>query len=191
MRTVIMAAGQAKRWNANFPKMIAPFKGKPNLLHNLDLFGPCDLTTPPNVSFSYPGIKTCISGKNDREIQRFLNAFPLTGPTLFLYGDVFYDPIDAKTILETESQGNTYFGWHQNDRTGKPHRELLAVKVNNVDSFVSAIQRVMFYFETGVLTREIGWEVYEFDRAAEFVTLSDRSDDYDDYEQYKNILKTL
>lgn len=136
-----------------------------------------------------------IKGNNENETQRFSNAFPLSEPTIYLYGDVVYDLSDLLTIFEPVNQTTWYGRKGTNTLTGKNHGELMGVQVIDTLKFEETVHETYSQFKNRKRKMCIGWDVLEvhenIDRtkATNFISLSHYSDDYDDQKELKQLKK--
>jgi len=114
------------------------------------------------------------------EIDRF---YPVEGPVIYLYGDVYYTENAMKTITSTDSN---FFGRMENSITGKPHPELFAVKGDGT-LIQKHIKEVKTLFDEKKIDRCIGWELYQVFHGIDwsFLTIiNDITDDFDCPSEY-------
>ena len=200
MLIVIMCAGKNRRWNEEYPKSLAEFKNEPNILRTVRLLNRQNIsndnilvTVNENNKSFFPKNLNLKLGSSDREIDRFRNVFDIIDnyvKVIFLYGDVLYTEDDLIKILSTEDY--CFFGRSgKNPITNKLHGEILGLTTNQIENFKNDVNQVALKFERGILSRELGWEVFWNNKKNKFIELSFYTDDYDNIKEYDIILKNL
>jgi len=195
-----MCAGKNRRWNEEYPKSLAEFKNEPNILRTVRLLNRQNIsndnilvTVNENNKSFFPKNLNLKLGSSDREIDRFRNVFDIIDnyvKVIFLYGDVLYTEDDLIKILSTEDY--CFFGRSgKNPITNKLHGEILGVTTNQIENFKNDVNQVALKFERGILSRELGWEVFWNNKKNKFIELSFYTDDYDNIKEYDIILKNL
>lgn len=188
-----MCAGKSSRFKF-FPKCLAKIQGVSNLERTCTMLkhlGKDFVVTVNEANKRFFTGYPIIIGKNKKETQRFSNAFPLTEPTIFLYGDVVYSQIDLELILNGKDQTTFYGRYAGNPLTGKPYGELLGLNIIDCERFEEAVKETDRLHSKGRIKRAIGWEVYRVHEGLDptlniinenFVELSHYTDDYDSQE---------
>lgn len=154
MRIVIMCAGKSKRFGTHKPKCLAEVGGVPNLKRTIDKiklsgFNNIDVTVPHDKEYYFHDFEVnLIKGENTYETQRFSNAFPLTGRTVYLYGDVVYSLEDLELIIESKEITTWYGRIGVSKRYNKNHGELMAVQVVDTQKFEEAVLETINQFKT-------------------------------------------
>jgi hypothetical protein len=211
VRTLILAAGEATRWNnhLDMPKHMVPIDGEP-LIHNmqrrLDNLGVTDVhVITHNPEFVRPPAVQQTPREVDRAwIHRHEGSRHLWHPedkTLILYGDTYYT--DRLLHLMVESECND---WHVYGRsgpselTGKKYGEIFAwaFRPQHHKTLDAARNVAIAYTENGLWDRCIGWEVYyiatrqlpwsDFPEDVHFVDWDDATEDFDcpeDWDRWK------
>ena len=152
MKIIIMCAGRSKRFGTHRPKPLALVEGVPNCVRtwNLvhELTQTCSYLTVNKDRKNYfdvldqPIQSYLIVGDSQRETQRYSNAFPLSGETVFLYGDVIYSIEDLSLILSQVETTTWYGRIGSNPVTGKKCDELMGVHVIDYLKFEDAVKEV-------------------------------------------------
>jgi hypothetical protein len=195
-----MCAGKNRRWNEEYPKSLAEFKNEPNILRTVRLLNRQNIsndnilvTVNENNKSFFPKNLNLKLGSSDREIDRFRNVFDIIDnydKVIFLYGDVLYSEDDLIKILSTEDY--CFFGRSgKNPITNKLHGEILGLTTNQIENFKNDVNQVALKFERGILSRELGWEVFWNNKKNKFIELSFYTDDYDSIKEYDIISKNL
>jgi hypothetical protein len=195
-----MCAGKNRRWNEEYPKSLAEFKNEPNILRTVRLLNRQNIsndtilvTVNENNKSFFPKNLNLKLGSSDREIDRFRNVFDIIDnydKVVFLYGDVLYLEDDLIKILSTEDY--CFFGRSgKNPITNKLHGEILGLTTNQIENFKNDVNQVALKFERGILSRELGWEVFWNNKKNKFIELSFYTDDYDSIKEYDIISKNL
>lgn len=192
-----MCAGEGKRWKGNFPKSLAQFNGKLNIMIIVDMLinesilkDDIIVIVNNNIISQFSADLNLYIGSSKREIDRFKNGFSFMEDcerVIFLYGDVLYHIDDMKTILSMTN--DTFLGRKERNKiTQKSHGEIFAVVITNFDKFKNNVNNVAYKFEINQIKREIGWDVYHND-IYNFIELSLYTDDYDTSIEYNKLKK--
>lgn len=192
---IIMCAGLGNRWKLSYPKQIALIQGVPNIVRTVDILLALGLNianikitvNEANFTFFPTNLPLFITPASDREIDRFRNVFSIINDyekIIYLYGDVVYDKDDLNFILR--HQKDAFLGSiYGNTITNKKCGEICAVVIYDIARFISNVNEVANKYESKLITREIGWEVYSNRLGTyPFLELSDKTNDYDTVEEY-------
>lgn len=208
-RVIIIAAGDAVRWNNHLgiPKHFAPVDGEPIIYRttrqlkeypDLEVF-----VVGTDERYDIDGSTLYIPNKNsnNRGLDKFLSSKELwlgVGRTIILYGDVYFTDEAMKHIIAEPTQGFTLFARPFNSVLTGSGGECFALSFYNADSKLDyAIERCSDLLSRGIIDRDGGWEVYRayIDIPDElmnkhlvsnqnFFAINDWTDDFDFPEDY-------
>jgi inositol phosphorylceramide mannosyltransferase catalytic subunit len=209
-RVVIMAAGQAKRWEnyLEIPKQLVQIDGEPIIHRTIRLLkerGVKNITvTVPEIGYYGDlGVKEVV-GKGTHEMNRFLNV--KDGEALFLYGDVFYTENLIDRVLDNTKSPRF---WGRSERfqgIGSGVLEIFAIKFNK-ELYEKALElrkkrrvipggagwNLYLYYTTGELYKhEIDMRRVILERAKTcpyFASVTDITEDFDQPKDYEMFMK--
>lgn len=217
LRVIIIAAGEATRWNnyGGTTKHMAVLNGEPIIMRAIRLLEENGVKDVHVVSKSYvitPGINNYRPKLNDAnfDADKFLSSRELwnkSGRTIIVYGDVYFSEAAIKTILSDDSKDWRLFCRPTaSEITGTPYGECFAVSFYPHDhKYCYATLRQLVYLYRGkALNRIGGWEWARVIAGIKpsklkkhredlplYVTIDDETDDIDypeDYERMKGVV---
>jgi hypothetical protein len=206
MRAIIIAAGEATRWNnyLGVPKHLVPVDGEPiakrtiRLLRDrgvLDIF----LVGLDSDLYRLPGSQLYVAKKTPEYhgADKFLSSQELwntQGRTLALFGDVFFSEAAIDIIVNDSKKTWTAYGRRGASKiTGKQGGEIFAQSFypNDIDRHREKLFYIIDLYNQGVINRCIGWEHYRAMQGAtgvnvkkhkiyqDFTVIDDWTEDFD------------
>lgn len=201
IKAVILAAGKGTRWGnyMGIPKQMAPINGEPILLRTVRQLKErgCNIfLTVPKIDFfgKIDGVEQII-GKDEIEIDKFLNAKEKTGAIIF-WGDTYFTDEAMDTIIGSDFDFRFFGRRGRSTITGKKWGELFAVKTNAMVMEKAAELRTM----APKLKRCASWELYRLicgypltihKVGDHFTNIDDLTDDIDYPIDYNNFIKKI
>lgn len=192
MKYIIMAAGLGTRWDnyLGVPKHLIKINGETLLGRTTRLLQEHGITnyiiTSGDPRYKQYG-PTAVQTHYDCEIDRFEESL-IDGPVCYLYGDVYYTENAIETIINTNTEDILFFGHEW---------EIFAIKIKNLDLFLTHKNKVKQLYLSGQINRCIGWEIYrslnnipfnEHHITDKYIKILDGTDDIDypyEYEEFK------
>ncbi len=158
MKYIIMADGKGTRWNNhdNIPKHFVMIDGETILSRTVRLLHKFDpeaqvIITSHDPRYDIEGATRYEPKNNVLEIDRF-TAELIEDNVCFLYGDTYYTEDAMEQIVTFRNGEITFFG---------NRKSIVAIKVENAQTFVHHIRRVRELFLKGEISKCIGWQVYQ------------------------------
>jgi choline kinase len=188
-RTIIMAAGKAKRWTGDRPKQLTEFNGEAILYRTIRLLteaGQSDIA----VTVSEELLKLLdmqkmeladiyVPQNNVQEIDRFLSCKEIWGEyTLFLYGDAYYTSEAIDTLIGKYDPPVTFYGRRKRNAV-KEYGEMFGLKADTSNPHFEAVLREIREREINGEARGLGWCVFKAYEKRNFVELDSRVEDFD------------
>lgn len=194
MRYVIMANGKGRRW-ANYggiPKHLIQVEGETLLARTSRLLHTFDENAKVIITSSNPacvaqGALRHVPEQNSYELDRYCYELIEDG-ICFLYGDVFYTWDAICSIVNTYTEGVTFYG---------NKYSIVAVKVQDSCMMKQGIDALKEQIKAGAIEDAKGWHLYHYLRGMElegratdetFIFISDITRDFnypDDWETFK------
>lgn len=216
MRAIIIAAGEATRWNnyMGVPKHLIEIEQEPIIYRTVRLLnerGVYDVhvVAPDDDRYRIDGSKIYIPKKNRKnyDADKFLNSEPLwntEGRTVVFYGDVFFTDDAMSKIVSSEIESWRLFcRFGKSDITGTPYGECFAQSFYPAD--IPRHRKELKYIAklraNRVITRCGGWEHARAMHGARgkkvrdhrpypgYIEIDDWTDDFDKPEDYDRFMK--
>lgn len=217
MRAIIIAAGEATRWNnyLGIPKHMAPVDGEPIIYRTVRLLlerGIKDIVVvgpPDDDRYKIPGSTLYLAKKNPAygDADKFLSSKEMWSTddrTVVFWGDCFLTENAMDKIVGDDRRiWNIFFRFNRSSFTGCPYGEIFAHSFfpEHQQEHLEKLYYIADLYSKKVLTRCGGWEHYRAMHGAvdkqigyhkKFsagVEIHDFSDDFDSALDYDRFIK--
>lgn len=216
MRAIIIAAGEATRWNnyMGVPKHLIEIDGEPIIHRTVRLLNERDVNDiyvvgPDDERYRIDGSELYIPNKNPRnhDADKFLNSAPLWHPedrTVVFYGDVYFtDDAMDKIVASKIKRWRLFCRFGKSSITGTPYGECFAQSFYPIDitRHRKALEYIAQLREGNVINRCGGWEharamhgargraVRAHRKYPGYIEINDWTDDFDKPQDYDRFIE--